>query len=61
MKRKIEIQAGGITVTAVIDTKDRGLRRAEVELVRDDLADALQEAVTRVRYMAVPRNRVRVL
>lgn len=59
MKRKIEVRTPSISITATITTTNT-LTRGEVESVRDDLADRLLEAAACVRYLGVPRNRVRV-
>jgi hypothetical protein len=60
MKRRINVDAGSIRIAATINTNGRQLTRDEVENIRDDLADELQTAVTRVRYIGIPRNRVKV-
>jgi len=61
VKRRIDVKGGGVTVTAKIDTGDMNwLTRHEVERIRDQLADRLQEAVANVLYVGVPRNRVQV-
>lgn len=58
MKRKIEVEAGAVRITARINS--RYMTRAEVERVRDTLADRLQEAAAELPYFRVPRNRVKV-
>lgn len=60
MKRKIEVQADGIRITAVIDSGSTRLSREEVEKARNDLADRLQTAAANVRYFNTPLNRVQV-
>lgn len=60
MKRKIELNAGRVRIVATLNTDGLGLTREEVERVRDDLADALQEAPARVRYLGIARSRVKV-
>jgi hypothetical protein len=60
MKRKIEVDAGAVRITAVIDSAHRYLTRDEVERVRDQLADRLQEAASGLVYFETPRNRVAV-
>ena len=59
MKRKIVIRSPGLTITALIQTPLE-LIRAEVEEVRDQLADRLQEAAADLKYLKTPRNRVQV-
>lgn len=59
MKRKIDVAAYGLRITAVLDSGNR-LTRDEVERVRDELADRLQEAASDLRYFPTPRNRVQV-
>lgn len=58
MLRKIEVRAGAIRIIARIRVKNRLLGRDEIERLRDDLADNLQDAVSNLRYVGVPRNRV---
>jgi hypothetical protein len=71
MKRKIEVIADGVRIVATLDTGNvkhrnsllRGnivLTRNEVEHVRDELADRLQNAASDLTYIGTPRNRVKV-
>jgi hypothetical protein len=60
MKRKIELITSHIRVTATIDNKRRALTRDEVERVRDELADDLMRAVSRVQWLGAPLSRVQV-
>lgn len=60
MKRKIQVKAGRVRITATINTDGRDLTRREVERVRDALADRLQDAASDLLYIGVPRNRVQV-
>jgi hypothetical protein len=58
MKRKITVKTKHVTITAILNTEGTRLARHEIEIVRDDLADALQDAVTQMRYLRIARNRV---
>lgn len=60
MKRRIEVNAGNIRITATINSNGEHLTRDEVERVRDELADRLQAAAAALPYMGVSRNRVSV-
>ncbi len=61
MKRKIEVSTPEVKITAKITVNgDRHLSRDEVEEIRDQLADRLQEAAAGLRYLGTPRNRVLV-
>ena len=60
MKRKIIVRTADVVITAVIRTHGRRLMRYEVEIVRAQLADRLQEAAANLRYFNTPRHRVRV-
>jgi len=58
MRRKIEVRAGAVSITATIDSRGKFLAREEVDRVREQLADRLQDAAAGVLYIGVPRNRV---
>ena len=60
MKRKIIVTTPDISIVAVIRSNGHSLLRDEVECIRDQLADRLQEAVSDLIYLKTPRNRVRV-
>lgn len=60
MRRRIEVAADGIRIVATINTAGRTLVREEVERLRDQLADRLQEAAAGLVFLGTPRNRVRV-
>lgn len=60
MKRKIIVTSEGVKITAVISTNGHQLMRDEVETLRDQLADRLQEAASGLIYLKTPRNRVSV-
>ena len=61
MKRVIYVTAGSVKIVASIDTNGHELCRDEIETVRDQLADRLQDAAADLRWIGVPRNRVKVL
>lgn len=52
MKRKVEIIAGPIRVTATLNTTR--LSRDEVERVRDDLASRIMQDIAFVPYIGQP-------
>ena len=60
MKRKIVVTTPEIRLSATISTNGLVLRRHEVERIRDELADRLQEAVAGLIYLKTPRHKVRV-
>lgn len=63
MKRSIEVRTGALRITATIDSgkiRNGALTRDEVERMRDELADRLQDAASGLIYDQVPRNRVLV-
>jgi len=60
MKRKIVVTTPEISIVAVIRSNGCALMRDEVERIRDQLADRLQEAVADLVYLKTPRNRVTV-
>lgn len=60
MKRKIRVQSQHIRIEATLDTNGELLTRDEVDQVRDELADTLQDVVARVRWLGMPRHTVKV-
>ena len=59
MKRQILVTTPDVRIIAIINTNG-ALARDEVERIRDELADRLQEAAAGLVYLRTPRNRVRV-
>lgn len=60
MRRTIRVQSKHIRIEATLDTKEELLTRDEVNEVRDELADTLQDVVSRVRWLGMPRHTVKV-
>jgi len=64
MKRSVELTAKGkygtVRISARYDSERSGLTREEVENVRDFLADGLLLSISKVPYMHIPLNRVKV-
>jgi predicted NBD/HSP70 family sugar kinase len=60
MKRSIHVDAGGIRITATINSGNHRLTRDEVEAARDELADQLMRVASQVRYFDTPLSRVKV-
>lgn len=60
MRRTIRVQSKHIRIEATLDTKEELLTRDEINEIRDELADTLQDVVSRVRCLGMPRYTVKV-
>ena len=60
MKRNVRVTIQGLSILATIKTDRQEYSRNEVERIRDQLADRLQDAAAGLIYFRTPRHRVTV-